>query len=305
MQKYILNRFLQSIIVLFIVGLIVFALGRATGNPAELMVPDDATEEEILFVEQALGLDRPYHIQLYIFMTNAIRGDFGESLVYKQPARDMFFERLPNTLKLMPLSMAIAVGIAIPLGVLAAANRGTWIDRLAGGIAVFGVATPNFWIAIVGIYIFSVWLDVIPPGRMGGPSHYILPALTLGTFSIAGMMRLIRSSMLEVLDTEYVKLARIKGLPEWRVFWKHSLRNALIPVLTLFGVFVGGFVTGAIVTETVFAWPGIGRLTIDAVAQRDFPLLQAVILLDAVVILFVNLVVDILYAYVNPRIRFN
>ena len=153
MQKYILNRFLQSIIVLFIVGLIVFALGRATGNPAELMVPDDATEEEILFVEQALGLDRPYHIQLYIFMTNAIRGDFGESLVYKQPARDMFFDRLPNTLKLMPLSMAIAVGIAIPLGVLAAANRGTWIDRLAGGIAVFGVAPPNFWIAIVGIYI--------------------------------------------------------------------------------------------------------------------------------------------------------
>ena len=215
MQKYILNRFLQSIIVLFIVGLIVFALGRATGNPAELMVPDDATEEEILFVEQALGLDRPYHIQLYIFMTNAIRGDFGESLVYKQPARDMIFDRLPSTLKLMPLSMAIAVGIAIPLGVLAAAIRGTWIDRLAGGIAVFGVATPNFWIAIVGIYIFSVWLDVIPPGRMGGPSHYILPALTLGTFSIAGMMRLIRSSMLEVLDTESVKLARIKGLPEW------------------------------------------------------------------------------------------
>ncbi|MCI0799731.1 MAG: ABC transporter permease [Chloroflexi bacterium] len=303
MQKYILNRFLQSIIVLFIVGLIVFALGRATGNPAELMVPDDATEEEILFVEHALGLDRPYHIQLYIFMINAIRGDFGESLVYKQPARDMFFDRLPNTLKLMPLSMAIAVGVAIPLGVLAAIRRGTWIDNLAGGIAVFGVATPNFWLAIVGIYIFSVWLDVLPPGRMGGPSHYIMPAITLGTFSIAGMMRLIRSSMLEVLDTEYVKLARIKGLPEWKVFWKHALRNALIPVLTLFGVFVGGFVTGAIVTETVFAWPGIGRLTIDAVAQRDFPLLQAVILMDAVIILFVNLMVDILYAYVNPRIR--
>ena len=139
MQKYILNRFLQSIIVLFIVGLIVFALGRATGNPAELLVPDDATEEEILFVEHALGLDRPYHIQLYIFMTNAIRGDFGESLVYKQPARDMFFDRLPNTLKLMPLSMAIAVGVAIPLGVLAATRRGTWIDNLAGGVAVFGV----------------------------------------------------------------------------------------------------------------------------------------------------------------------
>jgi peptide/nickel transport system permease protein len=201
--------------------------------------------------------------------------------------------------------MGIAVGVAIPLGVLSATRRGTWIDKLASSIGVFGVATPNFWLAIVGIYIFSVWLDLLPPGRMGGPSHYILPAITLGTFSIAGMMRLIRSSMLEVLDTEYVKLARIKGLPEWKVFWKHSLRNALIPVLTLFGVFLGGFVTGAIVTETVFAWPGIGRLTIDAVSQRDFPLLQAVILLDAVIILVVNLVVDILYAYINPRIRFD
>jgi len=186
LQKYILNRLLQGIILLFIVGLIVFALGRATGNPAELLVPDDATEEEILFVERQLGLDRPYHIQLYIFMSSAIRGDFGDSLVYKQPARDMFFDRLPNTLKLMPLAMAIAVGVAIPLGVLAAARRGTWIDKLAGVIGVFGVATPNFWLAIVGIYIFSVWLDVLPPGRMGGPSHYIMPAITLGTFFHCG-----------------------------------------------------------------------------------------------------------------------
>ena len=240
-----------------------------------------------------------------LFLSGAIRGDFGNSIAYSKPALELFFERLPNTLKLMPLSMLIAVGFGIPLGVIAAINRGTWIDQAAGAIAVFGVATPNFWIAIVCIYIFSVWLDVLPPGRMGGPAHYILPAFTLGTFSIAGMMRLIRSSMLEVLDTEYVKLARIKGLRERMVFWKHALRNALIPVLTLFGVFVGGFVTGAIVTETVFAWPGIGRLTIDAVALRDFPLLQAVILLDAVIILGVNLVVDILYAYVNPRIRYD
>ena len=305
MQKYILNRLFQGVILLFIVGLIVFALSRATGNPAELLVPDDATEDEIQFIEHQLGLDRPYHIQLFIFLSGAIKGDFGESIAYKQPARDLFFDRLPNTLKLLPLSMGIAVGVSIPLGVLSATRRGTWIDKLASSIGVFGVATPNFWLAIVGIYIFSVWLDLLPPGRMGGPSHYILPAITLGTFSIAGMMRLIRSSMLEVLDTEYVKLARIKGLPEWKVFWKHSLRNALIPVLTLFGVFLGGFVTGAIVTETVFAWPGIGRLTIDAVSQRDFPLLQAVILLDAVIILAVNLVVDILYAYVNPRIRFD
>ena len=305
MQKYILNRLLQGVVLLFIVALIVFALARATGNPADLMVPPDASEEERQFIERNLGLDRPYHVQLFLFLSGAIRGDFGNSIAYSKPALELFFERLPNTLKLLPLSMLIAVGFGIPLGVIAAINRGTWIDQAAGAIAVFGVATPNFWIAIVCIYIFSVWLDVLPPGRMGGPAHYILPAFTLGTFSIAGMMRLIRSSMLEVLDTEYVKLARIKGLRERMVFWKHALRNALIPVLTLFGVFVGGFVTGAIVTETVFAWPGIGRLTIDAVALRDFPLLQAVILLDAVIILGVNLVVDILYAYVNPRIRYD
>ncbi len=305
MYKYISRRLLEGIGLLFVVAVIVFALGRATGNPADLLVPDDATEDEQAMVEKALGLDRPYHVQLYIYMWGLVRGDFGMSVRYHQPARDMFFERLPNTLKLLPLAMGLAVGTAIPLGVLAAMHRGTWIDKIAGGIAVFGVATPNFWIAIIGIYVFSVWLGVLPPGRMGGPSHYVLPTFTLGTFMIAGMMRLVRSSMLDVLDTEYVKLARIKGLPEWKVVWKHCLRNALIPVLTLFGVFMGLFVTGAIVTETVFAWPGVGRLTFDAVALRDFPLLQAVILLDAVLILGINLAVDILYAYVNPRIRFD
>jgi ABC-type dipeptide/oligopeptide/nickel transport system permease component len=304
LQRYIIRRFLQGVFLLFVVAIVVFSLGRLTGNPAELMVADDATEAEIRFVEERFGLDKPFHVQLYIFLSSAVRGDLGDSIRYQRPAAELFFERLPNTLKLLPLSLAIAVGVAIPLGVLSAVHRGTLIDKIAGAIGVFGIATPNFWIAIVAIYIFSVWLEILPSGRMGGPSHYILPALTLGTFSIAGMMRLPRSSMLDVLDTEYVKLARIKGIAEWKVFWKHCLRNAVIPVLTLFGVFVSGFVTGAIVTETVFAWPGVGRLTIDAVALRDFPLLQAVILLKAVMIIGINLVVDITYAYINPRIRF-
>lgn len=304
LHQYILRRLLESILLLFVVALIVFALGRATGNPTDLLVPDDATEDEREMVKKALGLDRPYHVQLYIFMWGLMRGDFGDSIRYHQPARDMFFERLPNTLKLLPGAVGLAVVIAIPLGVVAAVRRGTWIDKIAGGIAVFGVATPNFWVAIIGIYIFSVWLGVLPAGRMGGPSHYVLPTFTLGTFMMAGIMRLVRSSMLDVLDTEYVKLARIKGLAESKVVWKHCLRNALIPVLTMFGVFMGLFITGAIVTETVFAWPGVGRLTFDAVIQRDYPLLQAVILLDAVLILGINLVVDILYAYINPRIRF-
>jgi peptide/nickel transport system permease protein len=179
------------------------------------------------------------------------------------------------------------------------------LDKLAGGVAVFGIATPNFWLGIVLIYIFSVHLGWLPSARMGSFAHYVLPTFTLGTFLVAGFMRLIRSSMLEVLDSEFVKLARLKGLSEFVVVMKHCLRNALIPVLTLFGVFLATLVTGAIVTETVFAWPGVGRLTFEAVLFRDYPLLQAVVILDAVLVLFVTLVVDILYAYVDPRIRYS
>jgi len=221
----------------------------------------------------------------------------------RQPAVDIFLSRLPNTLAIIPWALLLAMAVGIPLGVVAAINRGRLIDRAAGTIAVLGIATPSFWLGIVLIFLFSVELGWLPSGRMGGPEHYVLPVITLGAFLTAGFMRLTRSSMLEVLDSEYVKLARIKGLSENVVIWKHCLRNALIPVLTLWGVFVGNLITGAIVTETVFAWPGVGRLTYEAVIYRDFPLLQAVIILKAILILCINLCVDILYAYVDPRIR--
>ena len=205
---------------------------------------------------------------------------------------------------LMPAAMILAIVMAIPLGILAALRRGRLADKVSGTIAVLGIATPNFWLGILLIYLFSVQLGWLPSSRMGDWSHYVLPTVTLGTFLVAGFMRLIRSSMLEILDSEFVKMARIKGLSEFKVIWKHCLRNALIPVLSLWGVFMGGLVTGTIVTETVFAWPGIGRLTYEAVIFRDFTLLQAVVIMDAVLILLINLVVDILYAYVDPRIRF-
>jgi peptide/nickel transport system permease protein len=305
MQRYILHRFLQGIVLLFCVALIVFVLGRMTGDPTDLMLPEDATPEDRAHLTQALGLDRPYYEQLYMFLWGAMRGDLGQSIRYRQSAVEIFFDRLPNTLKLVPLAVALAVAIAIPLGVLSALYRGTVIDRIAGVIAVIGIATPNFWVGVGLIYIFSVYLGVLPSARMGGPAHYILPTATLGGFAVAGMMRLVRSSMLEVMDSEFVKLARIKGLSEGVVIWKHCLRNALIPVLTLFGVFIALLVTGAIVTETVFAWPGVGRLAYEAVIFRDYPLLQAVVILKAVIVLFVNLVVDVLYAYVDPRIRYS
>lgn len=304
MQRYIVQRLSQGIILLFMVMAIVFFLGRLTGNPVDLMLPEDATEEDRQAMIETLGLDGPTQKQFAIFMANALRGDLGDSIRYRQPAVDMFFSRLPNTLKLVPATMIIALVMAIPLGILSALRRGSIIDRVSGTIAVLGIATPNFWLGILMIYIFSVKLGWLPSARIGGFRHYILPTITLGTFLVAGFMRLIRSSMLEILDSEFVKLARIKGLRELIVIWKHCLRNALIPVLTLMGVFMAGLVTGAIVTETVFAWPGIGRLTYEAVIFRDYPLLQAVIILDAALILLINLAVDILYAYIDPRIRY-
>lgn len=304
MQRYVIRRLLQSVVVLVVLALVVFSLARVTGNPADLLLPEDATAEDREHLLHALGLDRPVHVQLGVFLSGALRGDLGTSIRYRQPAVEVFFERLPNTLTLVPLALAASVIIAIPLGLLAAVYRGTVVDRITGTIAVLGIATPSFWLGVVLIYVFSVKLGWLPSARMGGPAHFVLPIITLSGFLVAGMTRLVRSSVLEVLDTEFVKLARIKGLPERAVIWKHCLGNALIPVVTLFGVFFALMVTGAIVTETVFAWPGVGRLTYEAVIFRDYPLLQAVILLQATIVLAVNLGVDILYAYLDPRVRY-
>jgi ABC-type dipeptide/oligopeptide/nickel transport system permease subunit len=274
MTRYIVHRLLQGVVLLCMVATIVFFLGRLTGNPVDLMLPEDATAEDRVAMIKALGLDGPLYQQFFIFAGNALHGDLGNSIRMREPAVDAFFSRLPNTLALIPWAILLAMGVGIPLGVLASLNRGNIIDRAAGTIAVLGIAIPGFWLGILLIFIFSVELGWLPSGRMGGPEHYVLPVITLGAFLIAGFMRLVRSSMLEVMDSEYVKLARIKGLSERVVIWKHCLRNALIPVLTLWGVFIGNLITGAIITETVFAWPGIGRLTYEAVIfhhpQIDF-----------------------------------
>src|SRR5215469_12833483 len=296
-------RNLQGIVLLFLVAAIVFFLGRLTGNPVDLMLPEGSPPEDRIAMIRSLGLDGPVWRQFLIFIGNALHGDFGTSIRMREPAAEVFFSRLPNTLAIIPWAILFAIAVGIPLGVLAALNRGNLIDRTAGAVAVLGIATPSFWLGVVLIFVFSVQLGWLPSGRMGGPEHYVLPVVTLGSFLVAGFMRLVRSSMLDVMGSEFVKLARIKGLSEAVVVWKHCLRNALIPVLTLWGVFVGNLITGAIVVETVFAWPGVGRLTYEAVIYRDFPLLQAIIILKAMLILSINLGVDILYAYVDPRIR--
>jgi ABC-type dipeptide/oligopeptide/nickel transport system permease component len=303
MKRFIARRLMQGVILLVMVATIVFFLGRLTGNPVDLMLPEDATAEDRANLVKTLGLDEPIFDQFLIFIGKAVQGDLGRSIRMKQPAAEAFFDRLPNTLAIIPWALLLGMACGIPLGVVAAINRGGLLDRLAGTVAVLGVAIPSFWLGVLLIYVFSVELGWLPSSRMGGPEHYVLPVITLGTFLVAGFMRITRSAMLEVMDSEFVKLARIKGLSETTVIWKHCLRNALIPVLTLWGVFVGNLITGAIVTETVFAWPGIGRLTYEAVIYRDFPLLQAVIILKSILILSINLGVDILYAYVDPRIR--
>jgi peptide/nickel transport system permease protein len=304
MQRYILRRLAQSLIALFALSMIIFVLCRLIGDPTMLMLPDTATQDDIAQLRSALGLDKPWPVQYWLFISKAVQGDFGRSLKGQMPVMDLIKERLPNSIKLAAVSLTITVLFAFPLGVLAAVKKGTAIDTVANLVAVLGQSLPQFWVGIVLIQIFAVGLRWLPVAGVGGVSHYILPAFTLGWFVVAGMMRLLRSSMLDVLDSEFIKMARIKGVPWGTVLWKHALRNALIPVLTFGAIYFAILITGAILVETVFAWPGIGQLVYQGIVFRDFPVIQAIVLLTAGIVVAVNLLVDITYAYVDPRIRY-
>ena len=304
MTRFILTRVAQSLVVLAVLSVVVFLLARTTGDPLTLILPMSATDEDIANARAYLGLDRPIVEQYASFVSKAVRGDFGTSLRARRPVWELIQQRLPNSLKLAAFSICITMLLALPLGVLAAVHKDTWIDRTAQIVAVLGQSLPTFWVGIVLIEFVAGRLQWLPAGGTGGLTHYIMPGLTLGWFVVAGMMRLIRSGMLEVLDSEYVKMARIKGVPERRVVWQHALKNAIIPVVTFAGVYFAILVTTAIVVESVFAWPGVGRLAYEAITSRDFPVIQAVVLLTAVVVAVANLCVDCLYALIDPRIRF-
>jgi ABC-type dipeptide/oligopeptide/nickel transport system permease component len=304
MTRFIIIRLIQAVLTLIIISMVVFALARASGDPVMLMAPAQASLEDIEALRQYLGLDKSIPEQYWIFLKNVAKGDLGESIRTRRPVATIIGERLPYTIQLGLSAIVIGIATSLILGVTAACNRGTWRDSLVKFIAILGQALPSFWVAIVAIQIFAVSLDWLPTSGTGGPDHYIMPILTMSFFMLPIMTRLLRSSMLEVLDSDYVRLARIKGLSEVWVVWKHALRNAIIPLLTAAGITFATIVTGAVIIETVFSWPGIGRLIAEAVIARDFPVTQAVVLLVAVVVLGVNLVVDILYAYVDPRIRY-
>jgi ABC-type dipeptide/oligopeptide/nickel transport system permease component len=301
--RFVLARLLQSMVALAILSVVVFILARATGDPLQLILPMSATPEDYAEARQYLGLDRPYVEQYLSFVGRAITGDFGMSLRARKPVSELIRERLPNSLSLAAFAMTISMAIAFPLGVLAAVKKGTGLDRTAQVIAVLGQSLPTFWVSIVLVEFVAGRLQWLPAGGNDGFTSYILPGFTLGWFVVAGMMRLLRSAMLEVLDSEYVKLARVKGVVEHNVVWRHALKNALIPVVTFAGIYFSILVTTAIVVETVFAWPGIGRLAYEGISSRDFPVIQAVVLTTAAIVAVVNLGVDCLYAVIDPRIR--
>jgi len=304
MGRFIIIRLLQTLVALIGISLLIFILVRAAGDPTILMRSSVSTDEDIENIRVQLGLNKSQPEQYYIFVTSLFRGDLGDSLIKRVPVTELIGTALPNSISLVLSSFILSMLLSLVLGVLAATKRDTWIDNGVKFIAILGQALPNFWVAIVFIFLFSVKLQILPTSGTGSLAHFVLPVGVLTFFILPGIMRLIRSSMLDVLDSEYVKLARIKGLPERRVIWKHALRNALIAPLTAAGMIFAILITGTVVIETVFGWPGVGRLLVEAVMGLDFPIVQGVILMVAVVVLLVNLLVDILYAYIDPQIRY-
>ena len=305
MRRFIIARVFQSIITLLILSLAVFLSVHLSGDAASFLLGPEATAADYEQIKENLGLNRPLVIQYGDFLLNIVQGDFGRSHLMRRSARDVLLERLPATLQLAGAAFVLSIIIGIPLGVLSAVRRDTFLDNLGKLFATMGIATPNFWIAIMLVLLFGAILGWLPTYGRGGIDHFVLPAFVLGWSAMAGMVRLGRSSMLEVLDSEYVKFARIKGLSERVVIYKHALKNAIIPLLTFSGLTLAGLLNGSVAVEVVFAWPGIGRLMLEGISRRDFPIVQATVLAAGFFYVVTALVVDILYAYVNPRIRFD
>lgn len=305
MQRFLVRRFLLSLVTLLAVSLVIFILSRASGDPRHIYLDDYSTQEDWDAMGVVLGLDKPYYQQYALFIKDAVQGDFGRSVKEGRPVLDVVLERAPATLYLGAVAFAISIMVGVPLGIISAIRRGSIFDQLGKTVALIGQSTPAFLLGIGLMLIFAVSLGWLPPYGKEDWNSIVLPAITLGWFYAAANLRLIRSSMLDVLDSEYIKLARAKGASNNAVILKHALRNALIPSLTFAGVTLGALVTGSLVVETVFAWPGLGRLAIDALFAFDYPLLQGVVISFTLLYVTASLIVDVLYAYIDPRIRYS
>jgi len=304
MISYVMKRFVQFVLVLLILSALVFALLHMSGNPTALLLPANATPEQIEQMSRSLGLDDPIYVQYCRYLMNLLRGDLGTSYRMNMPVARVIAIYLPNTLNLAALSILFATVASLFLGVSAALRRDTYVDVFATLGATIGQSMPTFWLAILLLLLFGVKLKWLPVSGIGGWDHYILPVITMGWYSTAFLTRVIRSNLLEVLSSDYVQVARSKGLPEWKVILKHAFRNALLPVVTIWGLQLGTLLMGSVVTETVFAWPGVGRLSAESVLGRDYPIVLGMILVYGVVFSLLNVCIDISYAVLDPRITY-
>jgi ABC-type dipeptide/oligopeptide/nickel transport system permease component len=302
-RDFLIQKLGHTAIVVFCVLTLVFVVLHMTGDPVMMLLPPNASREEIDALSRTLGLDQPLIVQYGRFLARIARGDFGTSLQHQQPAMGLVAERLPASALLAVTALGLAVAVALPLGIVAAARRGTVLDRLAVALAALGQSAPIFWTGLMLMLVGSVILQLLPTSGYGTWRHLILPALTLASYPMAAIARLVRSGMLEVLDADYVRTARAKGLPERGVVLKHTLRNAALPIVTVVGLQFGLLLGGAIVCEMIFSWPGVGRLMIFAIYNRDFPLVEAAVFVMAMVFVAGNMLVDVCYAWLDPRVK--
>lgn len=305
MGNYIRRRLLQAVIVVWGVSVLVFFLLRlAPGDPVLLLLAESAEPQQIAEARAKWGLDKPIYVQYAVFLNRAVHGDLGDSLFFQEPALSVLLERMPATLQLSAAALLFSLSVAIPIGILSALKRDSLWDYLGTSIAMLGQAIPPYWLGIMLILIFAVNLRWFPTSGRGTLSHLVLPAITLGSVLMALVTRLVRSGMLDVLGEDYVRTARAKGLKERSVIIRHALRNILIPLVTVIGLQLGALFGGAVITESIFAWPGVGRLALQAISARDYPLVQAAVLVISIIYVFLNLAVDLLYVYLDPRIRY-
>lgn len=303
MLNFMARRLFVAVLVAFTVSIIAFSLLRLSGDLATMIAGEDASAEDIEVIRAQYGLDRPYYMQYLDWLGNGIQGDLGESMFYPQEVTDLIKDRLPNTLTLAGFGLIFAMGLAIPMGVVAALRPDTWVDRVALTIAVLGQALPGFWFALILMFVFGLFLRLLPISGSDSLAHFILPAISLGYYSTPAVMRLTRTGMLEVLNSDYIRTAYAKGLSTFIVLFKHALRNAIIPVVALSAVQFGNMLSGAIITESVFQIQGIGQLTLESITRNDFPVVQAVLLLVACIYICLMLVGDLLNAWLDPRLR--
>jgi peptide/nickel transport system permease protein len=302
-KQFIIRRIGYSLLSLLLLSLTIFLFIRLTGDPASLLTEPGASAADIAAIQKKFGLDQPVWYQYVYFMGSLLRGDLGESFYYQTPVLELYLSRLPNSLLLASVAMSFSLLLGIPTGILAAVRVGRFWDTAGKFFALLGLSLPSFLVGLLLILFFSVYLEWLPSSGSGGFLNLLMPAFALGWYFAAAHMRLTRSSMLEVMGSEYIKLARLKGLPEFQVIAKHAFKNALIPVMTLAGINLINMINVAVVVETVFAWPGIGRLLYEGISFRDFPIVQGVVIIGGSMIVAVNLLVDIVYAFVDPRIR--